>query len=819
MAESVYDIIAKFSFQVQSDPVKLMIAELNKVIALENQRSTSAKTTSNEIAAILKGETAQREKANRENVKNATKAEKEQVQARKQAAKEIDAINKEIERNLQKSLKESIRLQQEEQAQLELLQDDYKLLSLALKDADVKAKSYSATLGSAHPVAVQYANDALRIRTRLTEIDRTLGDSRRQVGNYQVVVDGLTKANGNLSFAFSQLIREAPAFTYSFQTGLLALSNNIPILLDQLKQTRASGASTGQIFKALGSSIFGLTGIITIAVSALTIFGDKIFDTEKKTKSAKEEMEDYTRSILDNAKAANEATIAEGNRQNIGLKAAERRLDLLKAQGASEREIEQQERVVAALRQREAQNEIDRLEIVEDKTRELFNFFNDAFPTLKPEEIRKLVVPELTKTLQQVLDLSKDEATKEAEAVAQSYNTRESIIRKFVPRKRELEEQIKDETARIQSQEAANDKRHNDERIKRLKELKEAYDDLQNSFRNTLRELRNDTSLTESPFSNFKDDSLISDFFNVDEDELRKSGIFEGQVNSTFLPPGVAARLDIDKAIRDKQKKEEKEAAEERKKNLDLQVQYYQQAAFQIIDTFNNIHNARLKLLDNEIQAVENRVTRATILAEQGNTEILNAETQRLEALQAEREKAAQKQIQLNALLAASSAALTLANSIEAVSKAAATGGVFAPVTVAATIAALASGFALVANLANSFKNQGFKKGGYTGEGGENEPAGTVHKREFVFNAKRTREIGVEALEALHNGRELDMSNIKSRQNSYVSKGELKGVISKLSDVEQAIANIHFRADNRLDRDGLHQLVETTAKQARNKWR
>jgi phage-related minor tail protein len=45
---------------------------------------------------------------------------------------------------------------------------------------------------------------------------------------------------------------------------------------------------------------------------------------------------------------------------------------------------------------------------------------------------------------------------------------------------------------------------------------------------------------------------------------------------------------------------------------------------------------------------------------------------------------------------------------------------------------------------------RGFATGGYTGDGGKYEPAGVVHRGEFVFNKEATRKIGVKNLEALH---------------------------------------------------------------------
>lgn len=44
----------------------------------------------------------------------------------------------------------------------------------------------------------------------------------------------------------------------------------------------------------------------------------------------------------------------------------------------------------------------------------------------------------------------------------------------------------------------------------------------------------------------------------------------------------------------------------------------------------------------------------------------------------------------------------------------------------------------------------GFSAGGYTGDGSKLEPAGLVHKGEFVVSKEATRRIGVGNLEALH---------------------------------------------------------------------
>ena len=63
------------------------------------------------------------------------------------------------------------------------------------------------------------------------------------------------------------------------------------------------------------------------------------------------------------------------------------------------------------------------------------------------------------------------------------------------------------------------------------------------------------------------------------------------------------------------------------------------------------------------------------------------------------------------------------------------------------------------ANVVSNIKavaDTGFASGGYTGPGGKYQPAGIVHKGEYVFDQASTNRIGVSQLDALRNGKPLD---------------------------------------------------------------
>lgn len=74
------------------------------------------------------------------------------------------------------------------------------------------------------------------------------------------------------------------------------------------------------------------------------------------------------------------------------------------------------------------------------------------------------------------------------------------------------------------------------------------------------------------------------------------------------------------------------------------------------------------------------------------------------------------------------------------------------PFNAPAILAAKVTGIGAIAGIAASTV-AGFKSGGYTGDGNPNDEAGVVHKREFVFNAKQTRKLGLGNLKALAAGR------------------------------------------------------------------
>lgn len=105
----------------------------------------------------------------------------------------------------------------------------------------------------------------------------------------------------------------------------------------------------------------------------------------------------------------------------------------------------------------------------------------------------------------------------------------------------------------------------------------------------------------------------------------------------------------------------------------------------------------------------------------------------------------------------AASKAFAIADSMVKIQQAIASGAVSAPYP--ANIIAMASIAAQTASIISNIQavsGVGFASGGYTGPGGKYQPAGIVHKGEYVFDQASTNRIGVSQLEALRNGQPLD---------------------------------------------------------------
>jgi tape measure domain-containing protein len=255
----------------------------------------------------------------------------------------------------------------------------------------------------------------------------------------------------------------------------------------------------------------------------------------------------------------------------------------------------------------------------------------------------------------------------------------------------------------------------------------------------------------------------------------------EGVTAEQIVAINAQAALDIyntEKKFADARKDLDDEVTQSEIDNSEKRKKEIQDAVNELVDATVNATkqfiDAQIQQADAAIEAQQRRVDAARDIAENGNAELLQLEQKRLDDLTKQRQKYVEQQQALTLIEIA-------ANSALAVAKAAAAGnGIATALTVAAAVVALAAGFAQARAQAQAAAS--FATGGYTGDGGKYEPAGIVHRGEFVVTKEKTQKFRP-LLEAIHTGR-------NPMLNKGFSDGVMannKGMESRLDRIEKAI--------------------------------
>lgn len=232
----------------------------------------------------------------------------------------------------------------------------------------------------------------------------------------------------------------------------------------------------------------------------------------------------------------------------------------------------------------------------------------------------------------------------------------------------------------------------------------------------------------------------------------------------------------------------------ERERKL-LIIDGIQQTIDAAIQTAQTIIAIEQQKNDQLIQLQQERVDKAREIADKGNAALLEAEEKRLTELQKKRAKFVRQQ---QGLILAQ----TIAESTLAIARAAAEGGGWASaITIAATLAALAAGIAQ-ARAQSTEAIGGFAEGGWTGKGGKYEPAGIVHREEFVVK-KGPAEKFRPMLEQMNRGRDPLLAAGMGQQVIMINN---VGVEERLARIEKAIAG-QDRMQLTIDESGIHGLV------------
>ena len=113
---------------------------------------------------------------------------------------------------------------------------------------------------------------------KIKELDASIGNHQRNVGNYASSWNGL-------SFSIQQLARELPSLAYGPTVFFSAISNNLPMLTDEIKRAReeyqrtvAAGQKGTPVWKQVAKSVISWQTLLIAGITILTMHGDKVIE-------------------------------------------------------------------------------------------------------------------------------------------------------------------------------------------------------------------------------------------------------------------------------------------------------------------------------------------------------------------------------------------------------------------------------------------------------------------------------------------------------------------------------------------------------------
>lgn len=144
------------------------------------------------------------------------------------------------------------------------------------------------------------------VTKELNEAEQASGRFYRNVGNYASGWNGL-------NVQVQQLARELPSLAVSMNTFFLAISNNLPMLIDEIKlakdrlaELKAEGKEGTPVWKQLTKSLLSWQTALVVGITLLSSYGSEIADWVKGLFKAKENINILKESL----KAYNEAVLS-----------------------------------------------------------------------------------------------------------------------------------------------------------------------------------------------------------------------------------------------------------------------------------------------------------------------------------------------------------------------------------------------------------------------------------------------------------------------------------------------------------------------------
>lgn len=193
-----------------------------------------------------------------------------------------------------------------------------RILSTAIAALNAQLAEMKKTAETAVPDLDQSKNISAMeaLKSKIRELQEQLRQLDEMAENTDTVPTGAAQAGrqyNGLHMSVQQIARELPAATMGLNMFFLAISNNLPVLTDEIKRAKAaneelkaSGQSTVPVWRQLISSIFSWQTALMVAITVLSMYGKEIaswvgslFKSKDALEETRREQERLNKSMAD----------------------------------------------------------------------------------------------------------------------------------------------------------------------------------------------------------------------------------------------------------------------------------------------------------------------------------------------------------------------------------------------------------------------------------------------------------------------------------------------------------------------------------------
>lgn len=154
----------------------------------------------------------------------------------------------------------------------------YNRLSAQYELNKIKLNQMSAAEREAADGGKKLETETNALYQQMIKLQEATGNYRLSVGHYQRTWDGL-------GISISQVVRELPAAAVSLNTFFLGISNNIPMVVDEINRLRtqnkalqAEGKATVSVTRSIVKALFSWNTVLVVVLTVLSMFGGQIIE-------------------------------------------------------------------------------------------------------------------------------------------------------------------------------------------------------------------------------------------------------------------------------------------------------------------------------------------------------------------------------------------------------------------------------------------------------------------------------------------------------------------------------------------------------------